>query len=615
MGFDSIKHALRGDNHESLGTRIGLYIDPLHYISKLWGGQKGYDAFVNKSGDFLNKQASSVVKPIDKFARKYDPLHKAITSTQGGDEAATWIANKPATTAGIIYGGIAGAQGLGGMFGGGDAGAAPATSGGGTGFGSSAPANYVADMQGTTLGGNAAHAAAGGIIPGGAGMGSVPTAEGASAGGLGMQDYMKLAGQMGGGPGGGQDLGAQANAQVGVPPRRPTMSERFQGGMQKLGEGLNPIDPRIAASMDPNYLQQLRSQSMLNMGLGMMGAAHQGASFGGAANAGLGQGQAVFGKSVDDAYQTGKYQREQRRLDDRTAVADQRYADENAYQHGRDKISDEHYDQNYKENQRYHNAYLKSLDDRAQMKADGQGTLDPETIDVASSVVMVDPTRMRDYASYGASGQAIRTSINNHITQRLHSAGMNDSDLMRLRAQAHSNVKNLGQLQAQASQFSIAHDIAKANGDRLLTLFSKVDETGVPMIEGARRAAARGTGGVDETELKSVLTAFQTEVARILSGHPEMRGLISDSMRHEVEAMAPANMTTEQAKRVINRLYFEMDFKMQSIEQQLAKGIESQTLQGDPNTIDFGGQGGLGGTYPQIAPGQHGGPRTIEVNF
>src|SRR3954469_3986587 len=129
MSWADIKHSLRGDNNESVGTRVGLYIDPLHYLSKIWGGQKDYDAFVNKSGDFLNKQASSVVKPIDKFARKNDPLHKEITSTEGGDKAATWISNKPATAAGVVLGGIFGGEALAGGLGGGGGGGASAGSG------------------------------------------------------------------------------------------------------------------------------------------------------------------------------------------------------------------------------------------------------------------------------------------------------------------------------------------------------------------------------------------------------------------------------------------------------------------------------------------------------
>jgi hypothetical protein len=632
MSWLDIKHAMRGDNNESVGTRIGLYIDPLHYLSKLWGGQKNYDAFVNKSGDFLNKQASSVVKPIDKVARKYDPLHKAVTSTDGGDEAATWIANKPATTAGVLYGAIAGGQALGGLGGGGGGSAAPVTSptaaggGGGMGFGGAGTGGIPQDLAGNMAGTQLGAAYNGLSLQGGAG----------TIGGSGLgaaQRYVANMNQMrslGGGGGGGaggqpqqQDLGAQANAQVGVPPHSPTMSERMMGGMDKLSQGLNPVDPRVAASMDPAYLQQLRNNAMLKMGIGMMGAAGSGGRFNQAVAAGLGSSQAGFGKDIEEAYQVGKETRAEKRAIERQDTADQRYEAETAYSHNRDDINDKRQQQILDENKRYHDAYLNNLKDRAEAKGGGaDSALDPDTINLAAADVMSDPAHMRTYASYGASGQKLRSQINNRISQRLKDSGMTERDLITLRASAKSNVQNLGQLQKQYSQFSVAHDLARANGDRLLDLFSKVDDTSVPMIEGVRRAAARGVGGVDETELKSVLTAFQTEVARIIAGHPEMRGVVSDGLRHEVESMVPGNMTTAQAKRVINRLYLEMDIKMSSISDQITKATSSQyVLPGsneDSNVIDFGSYGGgsgLGSQPFQIAPGQKGGPKTLEVDY
>lgn len=168
------------DSNASVGTRFGLMFDPLHYLAEPFGFQDNYDAFVNKSGDFLNKQGSSVAQPIDKFARQYDPLHKAITSTQTGDSIARWGVNKPASAAGVIYGGIEGAGAL--LGGGGQAGGAGGqipTYGQYGGFqGNSGLGVFANGGQGGMAGvggGNAGALAASGKIAGGAGAAGLPS--------------------------------------------------------------------------------------------------------------------------------------------------------------------------------------------------------------------------------------------------------------------------------------------------------------------------------------------------------------------------------------------------------------------------------------------------------
>lgn len=191
-------NALSGANNKSIGTRFGLKFDPLHYIAKLFHFDDNYDAFVNKSGDFLNKQASTVVKPIDRFARSYDPLHKAITSTDAGDKAATWIANKPASTAGLIYGGIAGANALAGLGGGGASAGGAATApaeAAPAGAGWAATSDPVAALAASNTGGNAGALAASHGIAGGAGMGSAGGGFGGGAAGINWQKLIQTAGK------------------------------------------------------------------------------------------------------------------------------------------------------------------------------------------------------------------------------------------------------------------------------------------------------------------------------------------------------------------------------------------------------------------------------------
>lgn len=103
---------------ESPGTRFGLMFDPLAYIL----GDK-YRNLINKSGDESNRSLS----------------HLLNTDKKGG-----WVANKPASTIGLIVGGSYAGSGMFGGAGGGSGGASPL----GGAQGGSSPMGGMGGMQG-----------------------------------------------------------------------------------------------------------------------------------------------------------------------------------------------------------------------------------------------------------------------------------------------------------------------------------------------------------------------------------------------------------------------------------------------------------------------------------
>jgi hypothetical protein len=159
---------------------------------------------------------------------------------------------------------------------------------------------------------------------------------------------------------------------------------------------------------------------------------------------------------------------------------------------------------------------------------------------------------------------------------------MSDSDFIRARTSALSSKGSIVKLTAQNDAINAFEGLAKANGQRILDLLDTVDNTGLPFIEGLTRAAKRSGGNVDAAELKSVLTAFQTETSRILS-NPNMTGVVSDSARHEVQNMAPDNMSVAQAQRVIKRIFTEMDLRKNFLESTLSGAIDRTVVGGSPN--------------------------------
>ncbi len=103
----------------------------------------------------------------------------------------------------------------------------------------------------------------------------------------------------------------------------------------------------------------------------------------------------------------------------------------------------------------------------------GDAGYDPETLHTAAMVVAADPARMKDYASYGKTGQAARIAINKKITELKKETGMSDSDFIQTRARAKAQAGNLAQLTKQQGQIQAAEDLARANGQRVLDLVLK----------------------------------------------------------------------------------------------------------------------------------------------
>lgn len=105
-------------------------------------------------------------------------------------------------------------------------------------------------------------------------------------------------------------------------------------GLGRFSEFLYPVDPNMAAGIDPGQLAQLRRAAMLRTGLGMMTASNNGEGLGGALLAGL----QVGGGPLDEYVRTAYTNRQRQRSEDK---ADARYTEERNYRLERDRLADE----------------------------------------------------------------------------------------------------------------------------------------------------------------------------------------------------------------------------------------------------------------------------------
>lgn len=217
----------------------------------------------------------------------------------------------------------------------------------------------------------------------------------------------------------------------------------------------------------------------------------------------------------------------------------------------------------------------------ASMMAGGTSGLDQETIRSAAMETMIDPSRLRLYVSYGNAGKADREAIANERTKIAREAGMKPQDVVRMAMNFRAQNMTLPVLAKQKAAVQAYEGLARFNGDRLLQIIDKIDETGVPVIEGVRRLAERGVGGVDEAEFLSVLQTYQTEVARIIS-NPNLSGVLTDAARKEIQDVIQKGGTAEQFKRIINRLNLEMDMRGQMLDEQMQVSGASAAPELDP---------------------------------
>jgi hypothetical protein len=224
-----------------------------------------------------------------------------------------------------------------------------------------------------------------------------------------------------------------------------------------------------------------------------------------------------------------------------------------------------------------HTALMQALAAQKAANSPAADSLAPDAVHDAVVDVMADPARMRQYASFGQSGQTNRTLINNEKAKTLKDIGMTEQDVIRQQAVAKGQIKSVSDLIPMKNAVQAYEEVARGNGSRVLELVSKVNKSGIPLINSAMRLGEQATGNPDAAELMQVLQNYQTEVARIIA-NPRLTGQLTDTARKEIEHVVPANLTGAQAERIVKRLNFEFDLRTRGLD----KAIESAQGQMTP---------------------------------
>lgn len=387
----------------------------------------------------------------------------------------------------------------------------------------------------------------------------------------------------------------------------------FNNALGRAGQGMFQLDPNAAKHMSPEQIGGMRNQAMMEMGLGMMAAGSKpGATLGGSLAEGyFGAQQGMLGRQ-QMSYKLGAQEREEERDESRYQTGLGREQRLDAFKRDDEMFDRGHADRTYTAGRNdeqwmrgYRNRELASMDQyrkRQDASAFEQaGPLTPEAIDMVAQATLRNPQLMNNYLSRSGMGnQKNRNLVTERQVQILKEHNTNPARIASIQANVKAHGQAISQNQKAVSSLQAFEAVVKNNGARLKTLFAKIPDTGVPIGNALARGAKYNLGDADVAEMRQVMQNFQAETARIVAGHPQLLGNVTDSARTEIEQVVSGNMTVEQANRVIDRLMFESGVREQGFMESMQESSRSIDQLGTP------GQSFL----PQGGPlGQPGAPR------
>lgn len=133
------------------------------------------------------------------------------------------------------------------------------------------------------------------------------------------------------------------------------------------------------------------------------------------------------------------------------------------------------------------------------------------------------------------------------------------------KADLQSEQANLSNLSKQHSSATAYSETANKNADLMLSLINKIPDTGVPLANKlVRGTLERFMGSEDISNFNTALSTVQPEFARILTQGPSGNGQLSDSARHELQAVVSGDFTRKQLAGAIKILKMDAENRKKS---------------------------------------------------
>ena len=226
------------------------------------------------------------------------------------------------------------------------------------------------------------------------------------------------------------------------------------------------------------------------------------------------------------------------------------------------------------------NEHMQTMQEQFQMKkalmelqeharSGGGSELSPAALEMAATV-------------YGKTGQlppgmgkeAVR--VRTDIINKWAEMGGTGEKTIRDRSDYRSGQVDLNALEKSYSAVKAFENTAIRNGDRLIQLANKVDQTGTPLIEKWIRSGRQATGDPDVSTFNAQMQIYTSEAAKILN-NPTLSGQLTDSARHEVQGFLNGGSSAKQILSVVNLLKTDFENRKITLEDEIRDAQNRQT--------------------------------------
>jgi hypothetical protein len=183
----------------------------------------------------------------------------------------------------------------------------------------------------------------------------------------------------------------------------------------------------------------------------------------------------------------------------------------------------------------------------------------------------------------GKEAAAMRRSILAEATKQWKQMGISPGEANVIAAQNKSGLAELAKIAQMKATVQTAENTASSNATQVLSLLGSAGTSGSPIFNQWQQAGRRATGDSKVSAFDVAVKTLATEYARVMSGGNSQQ--LSDSARHEADALIHTSMTPDQFRSAIHQMKIDMANRTQGIEQERQHTLDQ---------IRTGGRGGDG---------------------
>lgn len=166
----------------------------------------------------------------------------------------------------------------------------------------------------------------------------------------------------------------------------------------------------------------------------------------------------------------------------------------------------------------------------------------------------------------GKEAAQMRRAILAEATKQWKAMGITPGEANVIAAQNKSGLAELAKIAQMKATVQTAENTASANATQVLTLLGSAGTTGSPIFNAWQQAGRRATGNAKVSAFDVAVKTLSTEYARVMSGGNST--MLSDSARHEADALIHTSMTPDQFRFTINQMKIDMANRTKGIEQE-----------------------------------------------